>query len=48
MLLYFKDPEKTERTLAHRWFHSGDIGIYDEEQYITVMDRKKDMVKTGG
>ena len=48
MLLYFKDPEKTERALAHRWFHSGDIGIYDEEQYITVMDRKKDMVKTGG
>lgn len=48
MLLYFKDPEKTERTLAHGWFHSGDIGIYDEDMYITVMDRKKDMVKTGG
>lgn len=48
LLLYFKDPEKTEAVLAHGWFHSGDIGILDEDEYITVMDRKKDMVKTGG
>jgi len=30
------------------WFHSGDVGIMDEDRYITVADRKKDMVKTGG
>jgi len=48
LLMYFKEPEKTEATLAHGWFHSGDIGIYDEDCYITVADRKKDMVKTGG
>lgn len=48
LLMYFKEPEKTEATLAHGWFHSGDIGIYDEDSYITVADRKKDMVKTGG
>jgi len=48
MLLYFKDPEKTEEALAHGWFHSGDIGVYDEDAFITVADRKKDMVKTGG
>ncbi|SFH19187.1 fatty-acyl-CoA synthase [Desulfotomaculum arcticum] len=48
MLLYFKEPEKTEATLAHGWFHSGDIGILDEDNFVTVADRKKDMVKTGG
>ncbi|WP_027365159.1 acyl-CoA synthetase [Desulfotruncus alcoholivorax] len=48
MLLYFKEPDKTEATLAHGWFHSGDIGILDEDNYVTVVDRKKDMVKTGG
>ncbi|GAB6152084.1 acyl-CoA synthetase [Desulfosporosinus burensis] len=48
MLLYFKDPEKTETTLAHDWFHSGDIGILDKDSYLTVMDRKKDVIKSGG
>ena len=48
MLLYFKDPEKTEEVLAHGWFHSGDIGILDEDRFLTVMDRKKDVIKSGG
>lgn len=48
MLLYFKEPDKTENAFAHGWFHSGDIGVYDEDYYITVVDRKKDMIKTGG
>lgn len=48
MLMYFKDPEKTENVMAGGWFHTGDIGVYDEDRYITVVDRKKDMVKTGG
>lgn len=48
MLLYFKDPKKTEDTLAHGWFHSGDIGILDKDRYLTVMDRKKDVIKSGG
>ena len=48
MLMYFKEPEKTEEVLAHDWFHSGDIGIMDEDNFISVADRKKDMVKTGG
>lgn len=48
MLMYFKEPEKTEATLAHGWFHSGDIGILDSDNYITVVDRKKDIVKSGG
>jgi fatty-acyl-CoA synthase len=48
LLLYYKEPEKTEATLAHGWFHSGDIGVLDRDNFITVADRKKDMVKTGG
>ncbi|MGQ9796583.1 acyl-CoA synthetase [Desulfosoma sp.] len=48
MLMYFKDPDKTEEAMAGGWFHSGDVGVYDEDRYITVVDRKKDMVKTGG
>ena len=34
--------------MAGGWFHSGDVGVYDTDRYITVVDRKKDMVKTGG
>ncbi|MBP8986083.1 MAG: acyl-CoA synthetase [Syntrophobacterales bacterium] len=48
MIMYFKDPEKTEEAFLCGWFHSGDVGVMDEDRYITVADRKKDMVKTGG
>lgn len=48
MTLYFKDPEKTEECMKGGWFHSGDLGVLDEDRYITVVDRKKDMIKTGG
>ncbi|MBI5017039.1 MAG: acyl-CoA synthetase [Deltaproteobacteria bacterium] len=48
LTMYFKDPDKTEEAMKGGWFHSGDVGIMDEDRYITVADRKKDMVKTGG
>lgn len=48
MMCYFKDAEKTEAAVVDGWFHSGDVGILDEDNFITVFDRKKDMVKTGG
>ncbi len=48
MTMYFKDPDKTEEAMAGGWFHSGDLGVLDEDGYITVVDRKKDMIKTGG
>jgi len=48
MMLYFKEPDKTEDVMRHGWFHSGDLGELDEDRYIEVVDRKKDMVKTGG
>ncbi|HMK65449.1 MAG TPA: acyl-CoA synthetase [Thermodesulfobacteriota bacterium] len=48
LIMYFKDPEKTEEAMSGGWFHSGDIGVMDSDRYITVVDRKKDMIKTGG
>ncbi|MBA2881626.1 fatty-acyl-CoA synthase [Desulfosalsimonas propionicica] len=48
MMMYFKDMEKTDDVMRGGWFHSGDLGVLDEDGYITVVDRKKDMVKTGG
>jgi fatty-acyl-CoA synthase len=48
MLGYWNDPEKTAEAFHNGWFHSGDLGILDEEGYLYVIDRKKDMIKTGG
>jgi len=48
MLGYWNDPGKTAEAFAGGWFHSGDLGVFDEEGYLTVVDRKKDMIKTGG
>jgi fatty-acyl-CoA synthase len=45
---YFNDPERTQAAFSGDWFHSGDLATIDEEGYITVVDRKKDMVKSGG
>jgi fatty-acyl-CoA synthase len=48
MLGYFNDLEKTRAAFTGDWFHSGDLATIDEEGYISVVDRKKDMIKTGG
>ncbi len=48
MTMYFKEPDKTEAAMKGGWFHSGDLGVLDKDRYITVVDRKKDMIKTGG
>ncbi|MFD2630194.1 fatty acyl-CoA synthetase [Oceanobacillus kapialis] len=45
---YLHDPQKTEEAFQNGWFHSGDLGVMDEEGYITIIDRKKDMINTGG
>ncbi|MDN5916007.1 MAG: acyl-CoA synthetase [Pseudonocardia sp.] len=45
---YFRDEEKTAASFAGGWFHSGDLGILTEEGHLSVVDRKKDMIKTGG
>jgi fatty-acyl-CoA synthase len=48
MLGYFKDEERTRAAFEGGWFHSGDLATQDAEGFITVVDRKKDMIKTGG
>lgn len=48
LLGYFDDAEKTAAAFQGDWFHSGDLATIDDEGYITVVDRKKDMIKTGG
>jgi fatty-acyl-CoA synthase len=48
MLGYWDDPEKTADAFRGGWFHSGDLGVMDEAGYLSVVDRKKDMIKTGG
>ncbi|WP_179151939.1 fatty acyl-CoA synthetase [Oceanobacillus senegalensis] len=45
---YLHDLEKTAQVFRNGWFHSGDLGVMDEEGYITIIDRKKDMINTGG
>jgi len=45
---YFRDEAKTSEAFRDGWFHSGDLGVFDEDGYLTVVDRKKDMIKTGG
>jgi fatty-acyl-CoA synthase len=48
LLGYYNDPERTAAAFEGGWFHSGDLGTIDAEGYISVVDRKKDMIKTGG
>jgi fatty-acyl-CoA synthase len=45
---YYRDEEKTAEAFRDGWFHSGDLGVMTEDGYLTVVDRKKDMIKTGG
>ena len=45
---YYKDAEKTAEAFRNGWFHSGDLGFLDPEGRLSVVDRKKDMIKTGG
>lgn len=45
---YLKDPEKSEELWAGGWLHTGDIAFMDEEGYLQITDRLKDVIKTGG
>lgn len=45
---YLNDPVATAAAFSGDWFHSGDLGMLDSEGYLTIVDRKKDMIKSGG
>jgi long-chain acyl-CoA synthetase len=45
---YFEQPEETAAALRNGWFHSGDVGVFDEEGYLYIVDRIKDIIITGG
>ena len=45
---YWRDPEATAAALAGGWFHTGDVGIRDDDGYLYIVDRFKDMIVSGG
>ncbi|MGD2270984.1 MAG: long-chain fatty acid--CoA ligase [Desulfobacterales bacterium] len=48
MMGYYNKPEETEKVVKDGWFYSGDIGKFDADGYLSVVDRKKDMIIAGG
>jgi len=45
---YWNNPEGTAATVIDGWLHTGDIGMIDDEGYLYIFDRKKDMIICGG
>jgi acyl-CoA synthetase (AMP-forming)/AMP-acid ligase II len=45
---YWRDPNATETAFAGGWFHTGDIGVRDDDGYLYIVDRLKDMIVSGG
>jgi long-chain acyl-CoA synthetase len=48
MVEWWHKPEETRKTVVNGWLHTGDIGRFDENGYIYIVDRKKDMICSGG
>lgn len=47
MSYYYKDPEAIREALRIGWMHTGDPGLLDDERFLYIVDRKKDMIITG-
>ncbi|HEY3075093.1 MAG TPA: long-chain fatty acid--CoA ligase, partial [Burkholderiales bacterium] len=45
---YWRKPEASAAVLKNGWYHTGDMGALDEQGYLTLVDRKKDMIISGG
>jgi len=45
---YFREPEATERVITNGWLHTGDMAVWDHETYVHIVDRKKDIIISGG
>jgi acyl-CoA synthetase (AMP-forming)/AMP-acid ligase II len=45
---YWRRPEETEKALRNGWLYTGDMAVVDKEGYVNIVDRKKDMIITGG
>jgi fatty-acyl-CoA synthase len=45
---YFREPEATKAVMTGPWFHTGDMAVWDDEGYIHIVDRKKEIIISGG
>jgi long-chain acyl-CoA synthetase len=45
---YWKQPRATEEAIRDGWLHTGDVGVFDEDDYLTITDRKKDIIVNSG
>jgi fatty-acyl-CoA synthase len=45
---YFREPEITANVMSGPWFHTGDMAVWDEEGFVHIVDRKKEIIISGG